>query len=70
MAAAMAAAGLSPAIRTDEDWGATVVTGLQPEPDAPRLGSDPGLGRPGGRARVVKRRSTGPFGIMVFVLVF
>jgi release factor glutamine methyltransferase len=27
MAAAMAAAGLSPAIRTDEDWGATVVTG-------------------------------------------
>jgi release factor glutamine methyltransferase len=27
MAVAMAAAGLSPAIRTDEDWGATVVTG-------------------------------------------
>jgi release factor glutamine methyltransferase len=27
MALAMAAAGLSPAIRTDEDWGATVVTG-------------------------------------------
>jgi release factor glutamine methyltransferase len=27
MAAAMAAAGLSPAVRTDEDWGATVVTG-------------------------------------------
>jgi len=30
MAAAMAAAGLSPAIRTDEDWGATVVTGRHP----------------------------------------
>jgi release factor glutamine methyltransferase len=30
MAAAMAAARLSPAIRTDEDWGATVVTGRQP----------------------------------------
>jgi release factor glutamine methyltransferase len=27
MAAAMAAAGLSPSIHTDEDWGATVVTG-------------------------------------------
>ena len=27
MVAAMAAAGLSPSIRTDEDWGATVVTG-------------------------------------------
>ena len=27
MAAAMAAAGLSPSIQTDEDWGATVVTG-------------------------------------------
>jgi release factor glutamine methyltransferase len=27
MAAAIAAAGLSPAIRTDDDWGATVVTG-------------------------------------------
>jgi release factor glutamine methyltransferase len=30
MAAAMAAAGLSPSIHTDEDWGATVVTGRQP----------------------------------------
>jgi release factor glutamine methyltransferase len=30
MAAAMADAGLSPAIHTDEDWGATVVTGRQP----------------------------------------
>jgi release factor glutamine methyltransferase len=29
MAAAMAEAGLSPSIHTDEDWGATVVTGLQ-----------------------------------------
>ena len=27
MAAAMAAAGLSPSIHSDEDWGATVVTG-------------------------------------------
>ena len=31
MADAMAAAGLSPSIHTDEDWGATVVTGRQPE---------------------------------------
>ena len=30
MAAAMAAAGLSPSIHTDDDWGATVVTGRQP----------------------------------------
>jgi release factor glutamine methyltransferase len=29
MAAAMAEAGLSPSIHTDEDWGATVVTGRQ-----------------------------------------
>jgi release factor glutamine methyltransferase len=27
MTEAMAAAGLSPAIHTDQDWGATVVTG-------------------------------------------
>jgi release factor glutamine methyltransferase len=30
MAAAMTAAGLSPAISTDEDWGATVVAGRHP----------------------------------------
>ena len=32
MTAAMAAAGLSPSIHTDEDWAATVVTGRMASP--------------------------------------